>query len=141
VILPSGYFAHGFTYTGHPTCAAAGLANVEVIENLGLVERVRTDVGPYFQQKLAELAAHPAVGETRGDNLIGAAELVPRGGRDALKPGMALGIKAADLIREEGSIVRGIRDLIALAPPLIITHAEIDELFDSVRRGLDRLWN
>jgi adenosylmethionine-8-amino-7-oxononanoate aminotransferase len=112
-----------------------------VIENLGLVERVRDDVGPYFQAKLAELASHPAVGEVRGDNLIGAAELVPREGREALGAGLGLGIKAADLIRAEGSIVRGIRDLIAMAPPLIITHAEIDELFDSVRRGLDRLWN
>jgi putrescine aminotransferase len=141
VILPAGYFAHGYTYTGHPVCTAAALANLRVIEELGLVDRVRDDVGPYFQRKLAELASHPAVGEVRGDNLIGAAELVPRGGREELKPGMALGIKAADLIRDEGSIVRGIRDLIALAPPLIITHAEIDELFDSVRRGLDRLWN
>ncbi|MGH8046816.1 MAG: aspartate aminotransferase family protein [Chthoniobacterales bacterium] len=141
VILPAGYFAHGFTYTGHPVCTAAALANLHVIEERGLVERVRDDVGPYFQQKLLELAAHPAVGEVRGDNLIGAAELVPAGGRDALKPGMALGIKASDIIREEGSIVRGIRDLIALAPPLIITRAEIDELFYSVRRGLDRLWN
>ncbi len=141
VINSGGYFAHGYTYTGHPTCAAAGLANVGVIEGLGLVERVREDVGPYFQAKLAELAGHPAVGEVRGDHLIGAAELVPRGGREALGAGLGLGIKAADLIREEGSIVRGIRDLIAMAPPLIITRAEIDELFDSVRRGLDRLWN
>jgi adenosylmethionine-8-amino-7-oxononanoate aminotransferase len=54
---------------------------------------------------------------------------------------MLLGLRAADLIREENAIVRGIRDLIALAPPLIITRGEIDELFDSVRRGLDRLWN
>lgn len=141
VILPSGYFAHGFTYTGHPVCAAAALANLDVIENGGLIDRVRDDVGPYFQRKLGELAEHPAVGEVRGDHLIGAAELVPRGGREALQPGMLLGTRAAELVREEGSIVRGIRDLIALAPPLIITHAEIDELFDSVRRGLDRLWN
>jgi len=52
-----------------------------------------------------------------------------------------LGIKAADLIRDEGAIVRGIRDLVAFAPPLIITRTEIDELFDCTRRGLDRLWN
>ena len=141
VILPAGYFAHGYTYTGHPVCAAAALANVRVIEERRLVERVREDVGPYFQTKLSELASHPAVGEVRGDHLIGAAELVPRGGREELKPGLALGIRAAELVRDEGSIVRGIRDLIALAPPLVITHAEIDELFDSVRRGLDRLWN
>lgn len=141
VIHSGGYFAHGFTYTGHPVCAAAALANLEVIEKLDLVGRVRDDVGPYFQRKLAELADHPAVGETRGFGLIGAAELTPRGGRNALQPGMNLGIKAADLIRSEGSIVRGIRDLIAMAPPLIITHSEIDELFDSIRRGLDRLWS
>ncbi|MDD5199644.1 MAG: aminotransferase [Terrimicrobiaceae bacterium] len=141
VIHSGGYFAHGYTYTGHPVCTAAALANLRVIESLGLVDRVRDDVGPYFQSKLAGLASHPAVGEVRGDGLIGAAELVPRGGRDALRPGMMLGLKAADNIREEGSIVRGIRDLIALAPPLIITHGEIDELFDSARRGLDRLWN
>jgi adenosylmethionine-8-amino-7-oxononanoate aminotransferase len=58
-----------------------------------------------------------------------------------MQPGSFLGIKAADIIREEGVIVRGIRDLIALAPPLVITHGEIDELFAAVRRGLDRLWN
>jgi putrescine aminotransferase len=141
VILSSGYFAHGYTYTGHPVCTAAALANLRVIEELGLVERVRDDVGPYFQSKLAELATHPAVGEVRGEGLIGAAELVPRAGRDALEPGLLLGFKAADLIREEGAIVRGIRNLIALAPPLVITRAEVDELFASVRRGLDRLWN
>jgi putrescine aminotransferase len=139
-IFSGGYFAHGYTYTGHPVCAAAALANLRVIEELGLVERIRDDVGPYFQQKLTELAAHPAVGEVRGDHLIGAAELVPRGGRAASDGVGTLGIAAADLIREEGAIVRGIRDLVALAPPLIITRAEIDELFDCVRRGLDRLW-
>lgn len=138
VIAAGGYFAHGFTYTGHPSCVAAGLANVGVIENLGLIERVRDDVGPYFQEKLAELASHPAVGEVRGDNLIGAAELVKPGG--TAPPGKMLGLRAADLIREEGVIVRGIRDLVAFAPPLIITHSEIDELFAAVRRGLDRLF-
>ena len=51
-----------------------------------------------------------------------------------------LGLKAWSLIREEGAMVRGIRDLIALSPPLIISHEEIDKLFDCIRRGLDRLW-
>ena len=52
-----------------------------------------------------------------------------------------LGLKAWSLIREEGAMVRGIRNLIALSPPLIISHEEINELFDCIRRGLDRLWN
>ena len=51
-----------------------------------------------------------------------------------------LGAKAVALAREEGVIVRGIRDLIAVAPPLIITRAEIDQLFTAIGRALDRLW-
>jgi adenosylmethionine-8-amino-7-oxononanoate aminotransferase len=68
-------------------------------------------------------------------------ELVPRGGRSALTPTSALGVRASGLIRQEGTIVRGIRDLIAMAPPLIITHEEIDQLFDSIRAGLEKLWD
>jgi putrescine aminotransferase len=140
-MLAGGYFAHGFTYSGHPTCAAAALANLEVIENLKLIPKVKDDIGPYFQSKLQEMLGHPAVSEARGTGLIGALELVPRGGREALTPTSALGLKAWTLIREEGVMVRGIRDLIALAPPLVITHAEIDELFGGIRRGLDKLWD
>ena len=139
-LLHSGYFAHGFTYSGHPTSCAAALANLDIIENDGLVPRVKSDVGPYFQEKLRAFAGHPAVGEVRGINLIGALELVPRGGRPALTPTMMLGVKAAALAREEGVIVRGIRDILALAPPLTITRAEIDQLFDAVQKAVDRLW-
>ncbi|MDX2081934.1 MAG: aminotransferase class III-fold pyridoxal phosphate-dependent enzyme [Terrimicrobiaceae bacterium] len=138
-LVRGGYFAHGFTYTGHPSCAAAALANLETIERLGLIDRVRDDVGPYFQEKLRSFDGHPAVAEIRGTALIGAMELVP-------KPGTAhvpnsLGVRASGIIRSEGAIVRGIRDLIAMSPPLIISRAEIDLLFDCVRRGLDRLWD
>lgn len=139
-LFKGGYFAHGFTYSGHPSCAAAALANLETIEKLGLVEQVASDTGPYFQEKLRVISEHPAVSEIRGFGLIGAMEVVPRGGRAALTPTTFLGIKASNIIREEGTIVRGIRDLIAVAPPLIITRAEIDEMFDSITRGLDRLW-
>lgn len=139
VLYGGGYFAHGFTYSGHPSCCAAALANLEVIESLGLIQKVRDETGPYFQKKLRELTAHPAVGEARGFQLIGALELLPPGGKAALSPAHPLGQRAADLIRAEGSIVRGIRDLIAVSPPLIIEKAEIDQLFTSIARGLDRL--
>lgn len=136
-LFQGGYFAHGFTYSGHPTCAAAALANLETIDSLGLIPRVRDDVGPYFQEKLFGLAGHPAVSEIRGTGLIGAVELVPRPG--AAHTPNTLGLRASNLIREEGVIVRGIRDLIAMSPPLIISREEIDLLFAGVRRGLDRL--
>jgi putrescine aminotransferase len=140
LIEHSGYFAHGFTYSGHPTPTAAALANIDVIENEKLVPRVRDDVGPYFQKKLQSFAGHRAVGEVRGYGLIGALELIPRGGKAALTPASMLGGRAVNLIRAEGVIVRGIRDLIAIAPPLVITHEEIDRLFEGVQKGLEKLW-
>jgi putrescine aminotransferase len=140
VLLHGGYLAHGFTYSGHPVSCAAALANIALIEKDQLVERTRDDVGPYFQKKLREFAGHPAVGEARGEQLIGALELLPRGGKAALTPTSGLGVKGAKLVREEGVIVRGIRDLIAIAPPLTITHEEIDVLFAAVGKALERLW-
>ncbi len=138
-VIKAGYFAHGFTYSSHPTPAAAALANLDVLEKHNLIARVRDAAGPYFQQKLREFAGHPAVGEVRGYGLIGALELLPHGGRAALTPSSLLGAKAARMAREEGVIVRGIRDLIAMSPPFIITNQEVDVLFAAVRRTLDRL--
>ena len=102
---------------------------------------MRDDVGPYFQEKLQSFASHPAVGEARGFGLIGALDLVPRAGRGARSAGAPLGVLAARLAREEGVIVRGIRDLIAVSPPLVISRGEIDELFAAVGRALERLWS
>jgi putrescine aminotransferase len=136
-----GYLAHGFTYTGHPVSCAAALANLDILARERLPERVRHDVGPRFQAALARLAGHPAVAEVRGVALIGALELrrPPHGPYAEAAPN-TLGIVAHELVRAEGVIVRGIRDLIALAPPLVITHAELERLFAAVTRGLDRLW-
>jgi putrescine aminotransferase len=139
VILKQGYFAHGFTYTGHPVCAAAALANINLIDSEKLIPRTRNETGPYFQQKLAEFRGHPCVGEVRGFGLIGALELVPKEGRAALKPDAMLGVKVAAWIREEGVIARGIRDIVAVAPPLVATKEEIDFLFKAVRAGVERL--
>jgi putrescine aminotransferase len=136
-----GYLAHGFTYSGHPVAAAAALVNLDIIANERLIERVRDDIGPYFQARLRGFAGHPAVGEIRGTGLIGAIDLLPRGGRAALKTPPALGARASELCREQGVIVRGIRDLIAMSPPLIVTREEVDQLFAAVEVMLERLWD
>jgi putrescine aminotransferase len=140
-LIESGYFAHGFTYSSHPTPAAAALANLDVLEKGNLIARVHDEVGPYVQQELNEFAGHPAVGEVRGFGLIGALDLLPRGGKAALSPANPLGAKAAAIAREEGVIVRGIRDLIAMSPPFTITRGEIDHLFAAVGRTLERVWS
>ena len=139
VLTRSGYLAHGFTYSGHPVAAAAALANIAILEDEKLVDRTRNVTGPHFQRRLRALKSHPAAGEVRGEGLIGAIEMVPKGGRPPLTAPPVLGVKAAAMAREEGVIVRGIRDLIAISPPLVITAEEIDFLFDAVTRVLDRI--
>ncbi len=141
-LATGGYLAHGFTYTGHPVACAAALANLDILEGEKLVERTRDDVGPRFEAALARLAAHPAVVETRGVALIGALELRrPPRGRAASAPENTLGLAAHLLAREEGVIVRGIRDAVALAPPLVVTHDELERMFAALTRALDRLWS
>ena len=78
----------------------------------------------------------------RGVGLIGALELKrpPRGPHADAAPN-ALGLAAHNLAREEGVIVRGIRDLVAMSPPLVVTHAELDRMFAGLTRALDRLWS
>jgi putrescine aminotransferase len=135
------YLAHGCTYSGHPSACAAALANLEILEKENLIPRTRDMIGPYFQKKLQELVGHPAVGEVRGYGLIGAIELLPRGGKAMLSPQSLLGIKAAKIARHEGVIVRGIRDIMAMAPPLVIEKSEIDLIFTAIKKTLDRLWD
>lgn len=134
-----GYLAHGFTYSGHPVTCTAALANIEILEREGHIERVRDDVGPYFLEKLRALASHPAAGEVRGEGLIGAIDLLPRGGRAALTDPPVLGVRAAAVAREHGVIVRGIRDLIAFSPPLVATREELDVFFEALAHTLDRV--
>jgi putrescine aminotransferase len=140
-LAKGGYLAHGFTYTGHPVACAAGLANLDILAREKLVERVRDDVGPRFQQLLAGMASHPAVAEVRGFQLIGALELrrPPKGGFADAAPN-SLGPAVHELAREEGVIVRGIRDLVALSPPFVVTHDELERMFAGLRRALDRMW-
>jgi len=141
-LCDGGYLAHGFTYTGHPVPCVAALANFDIIERERLCERVRDDVGPRFQAGLERLAGHPAVAEKRGAGLIGALELrrPTRGPSAGAAPG-TLGLVVHELARAEGVIVRGIRDLVAMAPPLVITYTELDRLFASIARALDRMWS
>ncbi|MBN2069276.1 MAG: aminotransferase class III-fold pyridoxal phosphate-dependent enzyme [Opitutales bacterium] len=137
-LFKGGYYAHGHTYSGHPVPCAAALANLELMEKENIISYVSENVGPYFQEKLLSFKDHPAVGSTRCCNLMGAMELLDHG-KKVTDPYFGLGPKAAGLIRNEGVIVRGLANLIAISPPLTITHAEIDTLFAAVKAGLDKL--
>ncbi len=139
VLKTGGDFVHGFTYSGHPVAAAVALRNIEIMEREHLVERTRDDTGPYLAKMLATLNDHPLVGETRSVGLLGAVEIVAdkaTGARFGGAEGTA-GPMVRDLCIENGLMVRGIRDTIVMCPPLIISHAQIDEMIGIIRKALD----
>jgi putrescine---pyruvate transaminase len=132
-------FIHGYTYSGHPTCAAVALANIEIIQREGLVERVATDIGPYAQAAFASLTDHPLVGQARMTGFIGAVEIVSEPGtnhRFGGKEGKA-GPIVRDLCIANGLMVRAIRDSLVFCPPLVITREEVDTAVGILRRSLD----
>jgi len=131
-------FAHGMTYEGHPVSCAVALASIEVTEKEGLVARVREEIGPYLQKRVAELGDHPLVGETRGVGLLAAVELVAdkKTGERFPDEGKT-GLLCRDFCFDNGLIMRSIRDTMVLSPPLVITKSEIDELVAQARVCLD----
>jgi len=142
LIDKGGDLAHGFTYSGHPVAAAVALANLDIIAREGLVERVRDDLEGYFATALARLAEHPLVGEVRSIGLIGAVELVQqRDPRIAFDPVGVVAAVVRDQMQQRGVILRAVRDALVLAPPLVVSHAEIDRIVDTLAEVLELVRN
>jgi 4-aminobutyrate--pyruvate transaminase len=134
-----GVFGHGFTYGGHPVSAAVALKAIEIYSRDRIFERA-AERAPQFQARLVALNSHPLVGEARGLGLIGGVELVAnKKTGQAFAPGQGVGPRAVRFAEDEGLIVRAVMgDVLTLCPPLIITAAEVDELFDRLTRALDK---
>jgi putrescine aminotransferase len=138
LIERGGEFHHGFTYSGHPAACAVACAAISILRDERIVERVRDDLGPYLQKRWSELADHPLVGEARIIGLIGALELVrDKGTRACFSDPGQVGTLCRDLCIQNGLVMRAVRDTMIIAPPLVITHAQIDELVEKARKSLD----
>lgn len=138
LIEEGGEFFHGFTYSGHPVCAAVALKNLEVLQDERVIERVREDLGPYLASRWATLVEHPIVGEARSLGLIGALELVAdKAGRVRFDKSLAAGNLCRDICIERGLVMRSVGDTMIISPPLVITHAQIDAMVDLARDALD----
>ncbi len=138
LIEKGGEFQHGFTYSGHPVCCAVATANVRILRDEGIVERVENDTGPYFQARLRELGDHPLVGEVRGAGLIAGILLVKdkRTRQRFVRPG-DVGLICRDYSLDNGLVMRATEDSMVLSPPLVISREEIDELVALARKSLD----
>ena len=138
LIDKGGEFFHGFTYSGHPAACAVAIANLEIFRRERVVERVREETAPYLAQRWKELVAHPLVGEARSVGLLAAIELVPdKRARRFFEPRGEVGMKMRDNCTRNGLVMRATRDTLFVAPPLVISRSEIDELLSKVVRSLD----
>ncbi len=138
VINAGGDFNHGFTYSGHPVAAAVGLANLRILKEEKILEKVREETAPYLQKRLRELADHPLVGEVRGVGMLGAIELAKnKQTRERFPSEMGVGMICRGHCFENGLIMRAVGDTMIIAPPLVISKDEIDELVEKARKCLD----
>jgi L-2,4-diaminobutyrate transaminase len=135
-----GPLAHGHTTSLHPVGAAAALANLDILEREGLLQRAG-QVGPAFQASLRKAVGdHPLVGDVRGEALIAGVELMAD--PEARRPFPAqqkVGLRLHELCLEEGLVVRALGDTLAFSPPLCIHEDELDEAIRRFACGLDRL--
>lgn len=132
-----GNFGHGFTYTGHPVCAAVALRTLEIYDERDLYSHAARVSVP-FQRGLRGFASHDLVGEVRGKGLIAAVELVAdKTSGKAFEPAQGVGAFCAEAAQKRGLIVRNLGDSIAFCPPIIITDAQIDELLQKFAGALE----
>ncbi|MBL8225288.1 MAG: aspartate aminotransferase family protein [Chromatiales bacterium] len=138
LVAKGGEFFHGFTYSGHPVACAVASATLEVLQRERLIERAREQVIPAFAARWQALADHPNVGEARSVGLIGALELVrDRAGRQRFAKELKVGERCRDLCIEQGLVMRAVGDTMIVAPPLVITEPQLDELVEKARRAVD----
>ena len=132
-----GTFGHGYTYGGHPLGCALGVKAIEIYKKRDIIGQVRA-LAPRFAERLDRIASHPLVGETRYCGLVGGVELVAdKSTKRAFEPQKGVGPQLARFLEERGAVLRAIGDTIAICPPMIISQAELGELFDRLEGALD----
>jgi L-2,4-diaminobutyrate transaminase len=134
-----GVIGHGWTYSSHPLCAAAGIANLELVDEMGLVANAG-EVGAYLNKALSDaVGSHPHVGEVRGEGLLAAVELVrDRDDRVFFDPSEKVGVRIAAALLQNGVIGRAMPqgDILGFAPPLCLTREEADIIVDAAARAI-----
>ena len=138
LIEQGGEFEHGYTYSGHPVACAVALANIQIIQDQHLVTHVHDDVGPHLAQAYALLAEHPLVGAAETCGLMGALLLVKD--KAKLTPfdaAVGIGMVCRGHCFANGLIMRAVGNRMIIAPPLVITRSQIDEMVALIRRCLD----
>ena len=138
LIEKGGEFAHGYTYAGHPVACAVALENIRILKAEKIIEKVAAETAPYLSEKFHSLADHPLVGVTQTCGMMAALVLVAnKEKKTGFDPAAEVGMICRGFCFREGVIMRAVGDRMIIAPPLIISKAEIDALIALIRRCLD----
>ena len=138
VISKGGEFVHGFTYSGHPAACAVALENLEIIERENILELVKNKTAPYLEERWKKLSDHPLIGEARIKGLVAAIEISNnKETRGRFSSDISAGSICRDIAISNGLVMRAVGDTMIIAPPLIISESEIDELIDKTTKTLD----
>jgi len=140
VLSEGGDFNHGFTYSGHPVAAAVGLENLRILRDEKIVEKAKTEAAPYLHKLLHEVFGnHPLIGEIQGTGLLAALQFVEdKGTRKRFANENDLAWQCRTFGFEEGVIIRSTLGRMIMAPALVASRAELDELVDKTRIAVDR---
>lgn len=137
ISAPDRMFMHGFTYSGHPVACAVALANIGIIEHEQLWLKA-AERGEQLLRRLGELEAHPYVGNVRGKGLMALVEVVEdRTSKKTFDASLGIGAQLMQVSRKKGVMVRCNDTGFAIAPPLVISEAEVDELVNALGETLD----
>ncbi len=138
LIEQGGEFNHGYTYSGHPVACAVALANLDIMAAENLVSRVKDDIGPYLAQSFAKLSEHPLVGLAETCGFTAGLVLVKnKQTRERFNPEDAVGMLCRGHCFRNGLIMRAVGDRMIIAPPLVMTHADMDEMLRLIWLALD----
>jgi adenosylmethionine-8-amino-7-oxononanoate aminotransferase len=132
-------FSNGFTYSGHPVSAAAGLASMEIIEREGILEHVR-EVTPLFQERLRGLAELPLVVDARGMGLMGCVQCSFDSDKNSsLESDYEIGSLIDAECQENGLLLRPIINMCVMSPPLVISEDQINLMFDVLGKAIKKV--
>ncbi|CUH79900.1 aspartate aminotransferase family protein [Tropicibacter naphthalenivorans] len=138
-VIDATEFNHGYTYSGHPVACAVALENLRILDEEGIVTRVRTETAPYLKEKFESLTDHPLVGEAKIVGMMGSLALTPN--KETRAPFQAEAGTVGYITRERcfanNLIMRHVGDRMIISPPLVISRDEIDTLIDRARLSLD----
>jgi len=138
-----GPIGHGWTYSAHPICAAAGIANLELVDEMNLIANAG-EVGAYLNSSMKQaLGDHPHVGDVRGEGLLCGIEFVEdKGSRRLYDPVGKIGPQIAAALLKRNVIGRAMPhgDILGLAPPLCLTREEADVIVTAMKAAVDEVY-